>query len=71
MTENYYTMKRNAIKDIDRLLYDNKSKEWIIYFICGKYGVSEKLVKERIEQKEELDNKLIQQEKPTKPNNEI
>lgn len=66
----FYTMRRNAIQEIDKLLFEDRPKEWILYYICGKYGIGEKMVLDRIQQKTELDLKLGETKQP-KPENEI
>jgi hypothetical protein len=51
---NYYKLRINALRDIDNLLSNNTPIEIIIYKICTKYGLSKKIVYERIQQIEDI-----------------
>ena len=52
----FYKQRKEAINDIDKLLVEEKPKEAIIFYVAAKYGFSEKIVLERMKQREELSN---------------
>ena len=46
----YYKLRRKAIMDIDEMLRNKKSIELIKYIITQRYGFTEKIVNDRMNQ---------------------
>lgn len=59
---NYYNERRRAIAEIDELLNRDTPIDAIIYKISMVYGFSAKIVRERVQQRDNLDVLIAKRE---------